>query len=404
MPEWSPHSRFRLYATSASYFSGTASADAIVQFENEICRRFEVAAAVCVPMARIGIYLALLETIRPGDKVVLSPLTIMDVVNAVILAGGIPLFCDIQRDSCGIDPDKAEALIDESVGAILITHLHGQAAQAHRFREIAERHRVPLIEDSAQAFGAIEQGRRLGTIGSGGVYSFGFFKNLSTWRGGMVVSDNREWIERIRRRVRTFPQLSKRALLFERLTGLAVDAATSPPIFSTFTHRVVRRNPIFLRKHLDPESGACRLKCFPPGHFGRMRPEQAEIALEQLDWIDDHTAVRIDRARQYYEGLEGLPQIRRAPFTDDGSHIYTYYPIQVCDRQALLQFALEHRCDFAAQHLRNCADLPDFSEFHRDCLEARAAAAELVLLPTYPNYPQSEVKRNVEVIRKFYRS
>src|SRR5438105_1415836 len=204
---WSPHPRYRLYTTPASYIpSWNEDRAATSEFEAEICRRFDVAAAVCVPMARTGLYLTLLETIQPGQKVIMSPLTIVDVVNAVLLAGGVPVFADICRGSCSIDPEKAETLIDRQTAAIMITHLHGQTAHAHVFRDICMRRGVRLIEDAAQAFGAIEQGRRLGTIGDAGIYSFGFFKNISTWRGGMVVSNDSALVERIRNRVQIFPQ------------------------------------------------------------------------------------------------------------------------------------------------------------------------------------------------------
>src|SRR6266545_2185087 len=96
---WSPHSRYRLYTTPASYMPHRReTSDAIETFESEVCRRFNVAAAVCVPMARTGLYLTFLETIRPGQKVIMSPLTIIDAVNAVLLAGGVPLFCDTHRE------------------------------------------------------------------------------------------------------------------------------------------------------------------------------------------------------------------------------------------------------------------------------------------------------------------
>src|SRR5262245_2680094 len=173
---WSPHPRYRLYTTWRSYASTlTRQSDAIERFQNEVCRRFNVRAAVCVPMARTGLFLTLRETVKPGRKVIMSPLTIVDVVNAVLLAGGIPVFGDIVRESCALDPNCADSLIDAETDAILITHLHGESAGSHVFREICDRRGVRLIEDTAQAFGAIESGRRLGTIGDAGIYSFGFY-------------------------------------------------------------------------------------------------------------------------------------------------------------------------------------------------------------------------------------
>src|SRR5262245_61310281 len=227
--EWSPHPRYRLYTSPMSYLpklGGTG--DALEQLETEICRRFNVAAAVCVPSARTGIYLTLLETIQPGQKVIMSPLTIVDVVNAVLLAGGVPVFSDICRASCTIDPTKAESLIDGETGAILITHLHGQSAGGLAFREVCSSRGIALIEDAAQAFGAIEQERHLGTIGEAGIYSFGFFKNLPMWRGGMVVSNDRGMIARIRKRTQSFSCAPRSQLLASAVAGLIVDISTWP--------------------------------------------------------------------------------------------------------------------------------------------------------------------------------
>jgi perosamine synthetase len=401
---WSPHPRYRLYTTHASYIPQFKPvSDATRQFEAEICRQFDVAAAICVPMARTGLYLTLLETIQPGQKVIMSPLTIIDVVNAVLLAGGIPVFADICRSSCSIDPGKAESLIDSKTGAILITHLHGQTAGAHLFLNICAQRGVRLIEDAAQAFGAIEEGRRLGTIGNAGIYSFGFFKNVSTWRGGMVVSNDQKLIERIRNRVQKFSRLSRSRLLMIGLSGLMVDIGTWPPIFSRLTYPIVRRNVGVVNRSLDPEAGASRLKMLPTDYFRQMRQAQAVLGLQQLHRVNPDISRRVSHAAQYHDGLAGLSGIITPPRTDDRSNIYTHFPIQIKNRENLLHYARKRGRDFAAQHLRNCADLPGFREFYRDCPNARAAASELILLPAYPRYPATEVQLNIEVVREFIR-
>ena len=146
----SPHPRYRLYTNGASYQAPLRrilnclpnTSDAIDQLESSICVRFDIRSACCVPMARTGLFFGLQELIRPGQKVILSPLTIVDVVNMVILAGGIPVFADIRRQSCAIDPNQAESLIDSKTGAVLITHLHGESAGAHGFRDICRRRGV----------------------------------------------------------------------------------------------------------------------------------------------------------------------------------------------------------------------------------------------------------------------
>jgi perosamine synthetase len=401
---WSPHPRYRLYTTAADYHSMLwDNRDAVENFEWEVCRKFDVAAAVCVPMARAGLYLVLREMIRPGQKVILSPLTIVDVVNAVLLAGGVPVFADIVRRSCAMDLEAADSLLDASTAAVLITHLHGETAEAHGFRELCRRRGIRLIEDTAQAFGAKERGKRLGTIGDAGIYSFGFYKNLTTWRGGMVVSNDVGLIERIRKQVQKLDQLSRWHLLVRMLAGFAVDVATYPPLFAVFTHPLVRRNYGTINRQLDPEYFAGRRTHIPDDHLRRMRSSQAHIGIRKLDQVDHDAMCRIEHAKQYHEGLDQLDGIITPQRRDDLSNVYSYFPIQIPDRDSLLRYSQERRRDFAAQHLRNCADLPIFREFQRHCPNARAAARELALLPTYPRYPVSEVQKNIEVISEFAR-
>ena len=409
---WSPHPRYRLYTCAASYTLPVrqlvrvrSPRNAVLRLEEETCRRFQAAAAACVPMARTGLWLGLLEMIRPGQTVVMSPLTIIDVVNMVLLAGGIPVFADICKASYGMDPDDAEALIDSRTGAVLITHLHGKTSGAFVFREICRRHRVPLIEDTAQAFGASENGRRLGTIGDLGVYSFGFYKNVNAWRGGMVVSQDRDLIRRIRGRVDVLRQLPDWQLLRIALGGVLTDVTTWPPIFSRLMYPIVRNSHLkgvdAVNHHLDPEYGATRLASVPADYLYQMTEAQAQIALAQMDSVDTASQARISNAAMYDDGLHETGHLVKPRWSSDGSNTYTYYPIRCRQRKALLDYAMRYGRDFAAQHLRNCADLPEFSNLYRDSPNARAAARELVLLPTYPRYPRAEIQKNIEVIQRF---
>jgi dTDP-4-amino-4,6-dideoxygalactose transaminase len=379
--------------------------EAVARLEAEVSRRFEVASAVCVPMARTGLYLALREILQPGQTVILSPLTLVDVVNMVLLAGGIPVFADIVRRSCALDPEQAESLIDRRTGAVLATHLHGESAGAHLLREICRRRGVPLIEDAAQAFGAVEQGRRLGGIGDVGVYSFGVYKNLSAWRGGMIVSHDAGLIARVRKRMDAWPRLSRRSLLSWCAKGLLADAATWPPLFAAVTYPIIRYGVLHgfraVTRRLDPEDGARRLDSMPQDYFGGMSDAQALLALRQLERVDADSALRNAHAARYHEALAGLEGLVTPRRHDGLSHIYTYYPIQYRERDALLRHALARGRDLAAQHLRNCADLPEFKEFRRECPNARAASRELILLPTYPRYPEAEIERNIDAIRDF---
>jgi dTDP-4-amino-4,6-dideoxygalactose transaminase len=346
-----------------------------------------------------------MEMIRPGQSVVMSPLTIVDVVNAVVLAGGIPHFVDITPHRCVMDLERADAAISPRTGAVLLTHLHGESADVCAFRDLFARRGVPLIEDAAQALGALEQGKRLGTFGAAGIYSFGLYKNVTAWQGGMVVSNDGNLLARIRRRLDALPRASRTRLLSAGLHGALTDVATSTSVFANLTYPVTRRGILqgnrWIQEKLDPESGARRLSALPLEYLGRMTGIQASLSIRQLDSVDASSQSRIEKAAIYHHKLKGMEGWTLPPARDDFSHIYTTYAIQVPERDALLHYAQSHRRDIAAQHLRNIADLPEFAEFGRDCPNARNAARSLVLLPTYPGYPDTEIYRNIEVMKRF---
>lgn len=90
------------------------------------------------------------------------------------------------------------------------------------------------------------------------------------------------------------------------------------------------------------------------------------------------------------------------PFRKDGSHIYTYYPLQYYDRMELVRFMTANNCDIGVQHIKNTADLPSFKEFYRDCPNARATADAVILLPSYPRYGEAMIHKNIKVIRQFF--
>jgi dTDP-4-amino-4,6-dideoxygalactose transaminase len=140
----------------------------------------------------------------------------------------------------------------------------------------------------------------------------------------------------------------------------------------------------------------------PENYLRRMTPMQARLLLSRIDLVDHYSDIRIKYAKMYHEGLSGIPGLILPPLRTDGSHIYSYFPIQYKDRKELLYWLALKCRDVGAQHLKNCADLPAFKDFYRDCPNTRATAEQVILLPTYPAYSEKEVEQNIRVIREFF--
>ena len=409
-----PLPRLRIYTDPGQYrrvlsetlSGGSKTGDATDRLEKEVARRLGIANAIVMPMARTGIYFAVKGLIKPGQGVVMSPYTIADVVNMVVCAGGVPVFADVERETCNVDPAEIERLIDDRTGAVLVTHFYGNVADMTRIVEICRKRNVPLIEDAAQAFGGTWKGKQAGTFGDAGIYSFGMYKNVNSFLGGMVVTPRADLAAFLRSEMGRLPYQSMPLLLRKVMSAALTDIVTFPPVFRNFTFRLFRH--AFLH---DVDAINNRLKIdvnpeikreMPANYLGRMTPLQARLILSQLDRVENDMRRRVAAARRWHAGLRDLPQLILPPLRDDGSHIYWYFPIQYAERHKLVAYAMQHGCDITESYHRNCAELPCFAEFARDCPRASAVASSLIYLPVYPRYTDAEIDRTVSVIRTFF--
>lgn len=153
------------------------------------------AAAVNNGTAALHIALAVLE-IGPGDEVIVPPLTFMSTATAVFHQNAIPVFADIDRESFCISPEDVRKRINERTKAIIPVHLFGNSADMDEIMRIAKEYNLYVIEDCAQAHGTQYNGRKVGSIGHIGVFSFFATKHMTTGEGGMITSNNEEWIKK----------------------------------------------------------------------------------------------------------------------------------------------------------------------------------------------------------------
>ena len=364
--------------------------------------------AVATPMARVGIYLAIKALIQPRQKVALSPYTIADVINMVVCAGGEPLFVDIESDTCNISYEQLRLALEneENVGAVLVTHFYGLACDMPRISELCREYEVPLIEDCAQAFGVHKSGRMVGSLSDVGIFSFGLYKVVNTFYGGMVVTRHAEVAEKVRKMQQGWPWGSRMTYLTLLIKGMITDTLTHPLVFKLFTFHLFRygyfHDVAALNRHMSFDVDPQLLTLLPDSYQTRYTPAQARLGLDQLVTVQANTRWRIQSADLYYKALQDIPELILPPMLTDGSHGYTYYAIQYHDRKALVRFAMENGCDIAESHHKNCASLRCFSPYARDCPNAATTADNLIYLPTYPDYNEIEIERTIAVVRAFF--
>jgi perosamine synthetase len=135
--------------------------------------------------------------LQPGDEVITSPFTFIASANSIAILGAIPIFVDIKPDTYNIDPNLIESAITKKTRAIMPVHIFGMPSDMNHIMEIAENHDLLVIEDACQAHGAEINGKRVGSLGHTGCFSFYATKNILTGEGGMITTDDEELYDKM---------------------------------------------------------------------------------------------------------------------------------------------------------------------------------------------------------------
>jgi UDP-4-amino-4-deoxy-L-arabinose-oxoglutarate aminotransferase len=248
-------------------------------FEKSFCEYVGCPGAVALCSATAGMHLVLKALgIGPGDEVITPSMTWVSTVNLIVLAGARPVFVDVDRDTLMATPKAIKAAITNRTKAIIPVHFAGAPADMDPIMKIARVRKIQVIEDSAHALGTGYKGKHVGRKGTS-IFSFHPIKNITTGEGGMVTSDDRELLDRIRR------------LKFH---GLGVDA------FDRKTH-----------------GRAPNAEVQEPGYKYNLTDISAALGLSQLARVDKFNRKRTELAMEYrsrFEKIEEIIPLRDPPY------------------------------------------------------------------------------------------
>jgi len=184
-----------LGAWSPEFYGGKQ----VQKLEREWAAHFKIAHAVSVNSATTGLNVAVGATgVGPGDEVIVSPYTMTASVTCVLIYNAIPVFVDILPDTFCLDPEAVRRAITPRTKAIVVVDIFGHPFEADEIMAIARKHNLKVIEDAAQAYGASYKGRPAGTLADIGVFSLNVHKTINCGEGGVCVTDNEEFADRMR--------------------------------------------------------------------------------------------------------------------------------------------------------------------------------------------------------------
>jgi dTDP-4-amino-4,6-dideoxygalactose transaminase len=335
---------------------------AVVDCEAKLAEYCRCPHAITVSSGSDALLISLMaEDIVPGDEVITTPYTFFATAGAIARLGAKPVFVDIEPKTYNIDPAQIEAKVTARTKAILPVHLYGQCADMDPIMDIAKRRGIPVIEDAAQAIGSEYKGRRAGSIGRYGCFSFFPSKNLgAAGDGGLVTTCDADVAEKLR---------------ILRMHG-------SKP---KYYHAMIG------------------------GNF-RFDALQAAIVSVKLNHLDKWTAGRQSNAARYRRLFgatnlvkDGLVQL---PVEMPGyRHIYNQFIVRVPRRAELQAWLKEQKIGNEVYypvplHLQKC--FAYLGHHEGDFPNSELAAKETLALPIYPELSDAQAEWVVEAIRLFF--
>lgn len=309
-----------------------------------------------------AILLALMAAgVGPGDEVITSPFSFFATVGSIVRLQAKPVFVDIDGGTFNLDANRLESAITARTKVIMPVHLFGQCAEMESIGRLADKHQITVIEDAAQAIGAEFDGKRAGSLGVIGCFSFYPSKNLGgAGDGGLLTTDNAAMAELLR----------------------------------------------------DLRSHGARKKYYHDrvGINSRLDSLQAAILRVKFRYLDSWTQARRNNAERYrslFKNAGLLPkQTVRLPLESERAlHVYNQFVIRVPERDSLRAHLAERGVSTEVYyplplHLQNCFRGLGYHE--GDFPESEAAAREALAIPVYPELSETAQSYVVDSIRAFY--
>lgn len=302
--------------------------------------------ALCLSLLALGV--------GPGDEVITTPFTFFATAGAITRAGATPVFADICPDTYNIDPAKVEEKINRRTRAVLPVHIFGQMADMDAIMELARRNDLVVIEDACQAIGSESWGRKAGSLGHAGCFSFFPTKNLGCCGdGGMVITSD----------------------------------------------EIVAGNIKILREHGSRD----KFIHVKAGFNSRLDEIQAAVLLVKLKYLEDFLNKRTAVAKQYERLLNGVVA---TPVALPGyRHTYHLYVVRSHQRDRLKENLEKNGVSCAIYyplplHLQEACKSLGYKK--GDFPEAEKAAEEVLAIPIYPELSPPEIERIAAIIRQSF--
>lgn len=374
----------------------------IKEFEEKFASYHQIKYARGLFSARHGLYLAL-KTFHFSDEaeVIISAFNYYEIPRLIKICGLNPVFVDSHPQTFNMDTTQIKKHITSKTKAILITHTFGQPCDMDALMRIAQEYNLKVIENCAHSCGAEYKGRKVGTFGDVGIFSFGLGKNIPCFGGGMILTNNDYLWHQINAIFKEYRYPSISDLTKIIFLNFISYAFTLPKIFSYTVYPILRILNIFnLSISSYEENPRPFSKIEMRRYQKRMINLQAAVGLRQLERIDNINVKLRENALLYNRLLRDNKMIQVPMEIPDARHIYLYYCFTMENRQLFRKILLKKGIDTEKNHLFNCPAFEMFSGL-KDTFPASEMLARMsVDLPNNIHLAQDDIKYIVDCVQQ----
>lgn len=334
------------------------------QFEERFARYVGVPYAVALNSATAALHLGLAVLNVSGGEVITTPMTFVSTNHAVLYNNAEPVFADIEPDTLNIDPRSIEANLTDRTRAIIVVHYGGHACDMDTILDLAEERGIPVLEDVAHGAGGTYKGRKLGSLGNLGSFSFHAVKNLATGDGGMLTFSDPEYDARLR-----------------RLRWVGIDKDT------------------WDRSEID-QKYSWYYTVQELGWKYHMNDITAAIGLVQLEKLDRANARRGEIVAYYNERFADLECLETPVEKSYAQSAFHNYVIKLDRRDQLIAYLRDRNISTGVHYMPNHL-YSMYRGFRADVPVTERVWQRLVTLPLYPGMTDWDVERVVRGVRGF---
>ena len=387
-------------------FTKLKKGETTAELEKKLSEHFGVKNVIMLPRARMAMFYLLKSLNLPKDsEVIMTPLTIADMVNAVRWAGLNPVFCDLGENTYNIDCRKLTGLITPKTKILFVTHLTGLASDMDEIMKIAQNYNLIFVEDASQSFNGKFNGKFLGTFGTAGIFSLSFLKTCSTLFGGVLVMNDSVLAGKIRRESEKLPPPPKILLIKEILKNIILAVVTNRIIFSLKTYYFIKLsgavNSNMVNKFIKSNPKPSLTDAPPQKYLYSYTDAQAEIGLKMLDATFEMDKKRITNANFLIDNLSDKAKSKLPAILKNTKNTFWRLPIQTDEPEKFRRYLFKNYVDSASTNLILASEEPSFKKYASPALVARLAH-KAIFIPIHPAFSEEDLLYVAKLINNYF--